>query len=133
MPVGPTDRRRLLGLLLVAATVLTWWVFLGRDTTYQRDPDSGVTSGPYEQPQILACAAVLALLAIGAGWWLRRTAIVVLVTGAFTLAWSAEASSDETGLWLVGAIGVLVGCGAGMVLATWLGDGLRSLLARRSA
>ncbi len=104
-------------MVLAALVVATWWLFLGRDTTYQRD-SSGQMSGPYEAPQILWCVVVLALLAAAGTLLLPDWAVIGTVSLAFTAAWSINASSkDVTGLWPVGAIGVLLGssCLAGLV------------------
>jgi len=37
---------------LAAATVFTWWAWLGRDTTVTLDPATGDYSGPYTTAQV---------------------------------------------------------------------------------
>jgi len=109
-------------LVLAALVVSTWRLFLGRDTTYQYD-SSGQSSGPYEAPQVLWCVVVLALLAFGGALLLPAWAVIGTVTAAFTVAWSVQASStDRTGLWAVGAIGVLLGTFVGTGLVVFLTD-----------
>lgn len=96
------------GLVLAACTVLTWWLWLGQDTTYQRNAQ-GQWSGPYEAPQVIACALTLAVLA-GLGTLLLPSPLVLVVTSlSFTAAWSVFAATrDSTGLWDAGALGVLI-------------------------
>ena len=89
---------------------MTYAVWLGWDQQYQRDPVTGQPSGPYESWQVVGCATTLAVMALLAGATARRGLAVVVLPLAFTLAWSIPtARSDETGLWLVGAVGILVG------------------------
>ena len=96
-------------VVLAGLVVSTWWLFLGSDTTYQFDAN-GIASGPYQAPQVLECVAVLALLSVAGAVLLPVWATIVTVTAAFTAAWSINAASkDVTGLWAVGAIGVLLG------------------------
>lgn len=97
------------GFVLVALTVLTWWLWLGQDSTYQRD-ENGQWSGPYEAPQVIACVLTLAVLAGLGTLFLPPRLVVVVSSLSFTGAWSAFAAArDTTGLWAVGAIAVLLG------------------------
>ena len=114
-----------LGVLgLAASTVAAWWLWLGRDTGYQTDPVTGVTSGPYEAWQVVGCVLTLALLAIVGGLFLRPWFVAPTMTVAFTAAWSwAAAATDDTGLWAVGAFLVFVGLAVGSAVVsggTWL-------------
>lgn len=111
-----------LGVLgLVTATVATWWFSLGWDTEYQKDPVTGVVSGPYEVPQVVGCVLALVLVTAVGGVLLRPWVTAVVVTLSFTVAWSYNAAStDETGLWGVGAIMVLVGMSVGTTLVAAL-------------
>ncbi|MEO6088593.1 MAG: hypothetical protein ABIQ18_36320 [Umezawaea sp.] len=116
-----TPARSLLTALgLAALAVGTWWLFLGLDTTRDVDPVTGSTTGPYEAPQVIGCAVVLILLvAAGASTlpaWLAVTAVAL----PFTAAWSVHAAtSDDSGLWVVGGALVLAGtvCGGALVAA----------------
>ena len=99
-------------LVLAGLVVLTWWLFLGSDTAYQRDV-GGPSSGPYQTPQNLWCVVLLALVTVAGALLLPSWAVMVTVPVSFTAAWSIDASrTDRTGLWAVGAIGVLIGTGA---------------------
>ena len=99
--------------LVAVLSAACWFAWFGWDTTYQVDPATGVASGPYEAWQVLGCvlslAAVVVLGSLVLGpWWTVLTATV-----AFTVAFSVTASSDETGLWGVGALLVAFGVAAG--------------------
>ncbi|MEU8215427.1 hypothetical protein AB0C47_06620 [Micromonospora taraxaci] len=107
--------RALLGVLfLAAATVGTWLLWLGWDDRYTVDAETGATSGPYEAWQVLGCVLTLVLLAALAGRRLSPWLVVPVMTVAFTAAWTwRAASTDDSGLWAVGAVLVLVGMAAG--------------------
>jgi hypothetical protein len=107
--------RSLVGaVVLAAATVLTWYLWLGRDTEYQIDAN-GVASGPYTTGQVAGCVlTLLALLVAAVLLGVRPLIAAAAMTLAFTAAWTAQAANtDETGLFGVGAILVLGGCAAG--------------------
>ena len=106
--------RSLIGAaVLAAATVLTWWLWLGRDTEYQIDAN-GVASGPYTTGQVAGCVLTLLVLLVAAVLLgVRPRLAAAAMTIAFTVAWTAQASSDETGLFMVGAIMVFVGSAIG--------------------
>ena len=114
-------------VLLAAATVATWWLWLGRDTGYQVDAD-GHQTGPYTTAQVAGC--VLTLLALLVAAVLLRVPGPVagaVMTVAFTAAWTAQAAAtDETGLFLVGAILVFAGMAAGTSLVALLTGRLRA-------
>ena len=104
-------------VLLAAVTVGTWAAWLGWETGYRTDPQTGSVSGPYSWWQVAGCVLTLIVVAAVAGRWVSPFVVVPVVAGAFTVAWSARASSsDETGLWGVGAILVLIGTAAGAAL-----------------
>lgn len=118
-------------LALAAATVAVWWLWLGRDTSYQIDPRTQVASGPYEAPQVIGCAlSVLALAVIG-GLLARPWLVVSSITSAFTVAWTRQAmATDDSGLWVVGAVMVLVGVGFGTAIGAF---GAGAVRRRRAA
>ena len=102
-------------LALAATTVLAWWAWLGRDTTMQLDPQTGNYSGPYTTAQVAGVVLTLAALLVIAVL-LRVPALpaAAVMTVAFTAAWTVQAAGDdESGLFLVGTILVLVGMTAG--------------------
>lgn len=100
------------GVLAVLAATC-WFAWLAWDTTYQADPATGEASGPYEAWQVLGCVLSLAVVVVGGTAVLGAPLTVVVTTLAFTVAWSLTASADETGLWLVGALLVLLGTAVG--------------------
>ena len=118
-PVGPAVAVTA-GIVLAALTVLTWWLWLGQDTTYQRNAQ-GQWSGPYEAPQVIACALTLTVLA-GLATVLLSAPVVIGVTAlSFTAAWSIYAAArDSTGLWPIGAFAVFFGTLIGMTVAVGL-------------
>lgn len=117
--------RSVLGALgLAAATVAAWWAWLGRDTTYLVD-GNGNTQGPYTTGQVAAClvtiAVLLALAVRFAG--LHPLLAAGSVTVALTAAWTINAAlSDDSGLFLVGALLVLVGSAVGTAVVAFLAD-----------
>ena len=117
--------------LVAVLSAACWFAWLAWDTTYQVDPVTGVASGPYEAWQVLGCvlslAAVVVLGSLKLGpWW-----TVLTVTVAFTVTFSVTASSDETGLWGVGALLVAFGVAAGSTVLAMITMALASR--RRSA
>ncbi|MFD7309703.1 hypothetical protein [Promicromonospora sp. NPDC059942] len=101
-------------LTVIVLTVVAWWIFLGRDAVRDVDPATGNVTGPYEAPQVIACVlALIALVVVGtlaAPAWVAVLAVAV----PFTAAWTIQAeATDDSGLWAVGALLVLVGTLAG--------------------
>jgi hypothetical protein len=133
MSTERTPTRSLLTSLgLAALAVGTWWVFLGTDTTRDVDPATGSTTGPYEAPQVIGCAVVLAGLAAAGALrlpaWLAATAVAI----PFTAAWSVRAAtSDDSGLWAIGGALVLVGTVGGGLLVAGLTRALRKRTGNR--
>jgi hypothetical protein len=72
-------------VVLAAATAGAWWAWLGRDTTYQVDRRTGVTSGPYEQFQVVGCVLTLLLLAVLGAILLPFWLMPVVMTACFTI------------------------------------------------
>jgi len=119
--------RSLIGFVLVAlATVGTYFAFLGRDTTMNVDPATGVASGPWTTAQVAGCLGTL-LIVLMAGILLRVPPLVAAasMTVSFVAAWAVQAGADdESGLFLVGATlvfaGMAVGTGAVSLLTAWV-------------
>ncbi|MBQ0904524.1 hypothetical protein [Micromonospora sp. U21] len=125
-------RASLGALFLAVATVGVWLLWLGWDTEYTVDPQTGSRSGPYEPWQVIGCVLTLALLAALAGTRLSPWLVAPVMTVAFTVAWSWGAlSSDDSGLWAVGAILVLVGMAVGSMLVSLGAHWLSRRLAHR--
>jgi hypothetical protein len=99
---------------LAVLSVAAWSLWLGWDHEYQTDPATGVSSGPYEAWQVAGCVLSLVAIAIVGGLLLGPWLVVPTMTVAFTGAWSASAAStDDTGLWVVGAGLVFIGLALG--------------------
>lgn len=95
-----------------------WFAWLGWDHEYYLV--DGVAQGPYRAWQVIGCGGTVVVAAVLAQLWVGRTVSVFLLAAAaivgFAIPWSADAaSSDETGLWAVGLVSLLVGGGLGLV------------------
>ena len=126
-----------LGVLAVAIlSASAWLAWLGWDHQYQVDPATGVASGPYEAWQVIGCALSLLVLFVGGLLvGVRPVPAGAALTLAFTAAWTAQAApADETGMYGVGMIMLLVGLGVAtlVVSAVTLGVRNRWVARRRS-
>jgi hypothetical protein len=107
--------------LLAAATVACWAVWLAWESGYHTDAATGAVSGPYSWWQVAGCGLTFAVLAAVAGRRLHPLIVALVMAVSFTAAFSVQAAStDETGLWVVGAILVLAGTAASAALVAWL-------------
>ena len=115
--------RSLIGLVAVAAaTVAAFFVFLGRDTTMTVDPATGSESGPWSTAQVAGCLLTL-LVVLVVAVLLRVPPLVAAaaMTVSFAAAWTVPAAADdETGLFVVGAILVLIGMAFGTTIVSLL-------------
>ena len=106
---------------IAAASVAAYWGWLGWDTEYQVDPVTHVESGPYEAWQVIGCVLTLVVVAAVAALvfppWLVATAMTVGFTGAWAV---RAATSDESGLWIIGGIAVFVGTALGSTVVSVL-------------
>jgi hypothetical protein len=95
-----------------------WFAWLGWDHTYY--DVGGVPQGPYSAWQVIGCCLSIGAGAVFALVWVRQSvAIFILASAAvigFAIPWSAEAArTDESGLWVVGLLYLLVGGSLGLV------------------
>jgi hypothetical protein len=121
---------QLVGALAVAAVSAgAWYGWLGWDSTYQIDPTTQVASGPYEAWQVIGCALSLLVVFVGALLaGVRPLVASAALTLAFTAAWTATAAPrDETGLYGVGMILLLVGLTMATAVVSLVVLGLRRL------
>ena len=122
-------RRQVVGGLAVAVlSAALWFAWMGWDTEYDVDPVTQVSSGPYQAWQVLGCGVTLLLLLVGA-LLLRVTPLVACaaMTVAFTAAWTTTAASqDDTGLFVVGAVLVLLGLAAATAVVALVTTRVRS-------
>lgn len=117
-----------MGIVLVAVlAALVWFGWLGWDTEYQVDPATNETTGPYEPWQVIGCAASLLVLLVGAVLaGVRPLLASAALTLAFTAAWTFQAAAtDDTGLFAVGALLVLVGLAVSSTVVSLVTAGLR--------
>ncbi|WP_461158081.1 hypothetical protein [Saccharopolyspora tripterygii] len=122
--------RPVLGVGLAVLTAACWWAWMAWDRSYQTDPATGVTSGPYQAWQVVGCVVCLVALGVGASVRLPTWLVIPVMPVAFTAAWSWTASgADDTGLWVVGALLVFVG----MVVGTGVVSGITAFARRARA
>jgi hypothetical protein len=111
-----------------------WFAWLGWDREYYLV--DGVSQGPYRTWQVLGCGlsivvgSVVAYLRVRSVW-----AIFVLAAAAdigFAVPWTLDAiSTDDTGLWAVGLLFLLVGVGSGLVAVLAVSAAVASRSAHR--
>ena len=134
MSTTRTPALRLLGgaALLAVATAATWFAWLGWDDEYQVDPATGSSSGPYEAWQVVGCVVTLLVLGLAVGV-LFSPWLLAVVPPVFTVAWTVDAAgSDDSGLFIVGAVLVLVGTSFGAAVVALVAVGLRALRRART-
>jgi hypothetical protein len=106
-------RGALSGLIGFGVSGAAWWSLLGWDHTGTYDTD-GNYSGPYESWQVTALVVVLGVLAgwlgVRGSFFAGPSATAVALTASFAV----DAHSDSSGLWVVGATMLAVGCFVGM-------------------
>ncbi|RZT87056.1 hypothetical protein EV383_3962 [Pseudonocardia sediminis] len=107
--------RRLVGTgLLALATAASWWVWTAWDLRRDVDPVTGTSTGPWEAWQVAGVVLCLLAVVVAAARRLPAWLVVAVVPVTFTVAWSLTAASqDDSGLWAVGAVLVLLGTSAG--------------------
>lgn len=98
-------------VMLVAASSLNYWGWLGWDRYKDLQPNGGET-GPWQAWQIIGCVVVLtAIVAYAARLGHPRLAVAV-TTLTTTLSFSITGMTDpyNDGLWGVGAVLILLAC-----------------------
>lgn len=88
-----------------------------------------ISGNTYHPAQVVACALTCALIAVILAGRSTRAALVTVPLGgtagvAIPWAWWAS-RSDETGLWLVGLIILVIGVWVGLSIAVVLADNIR--------
>ena len=95
-----------------------WFAWLGWDHEYY-DVD-GVAQGPYRTWQVVGCGLAIATATVVAFFRVPRTAATFVLAGAaaggFAVPWAVWASSDDSGMWLVGLFLLIIGGGVGLAL-----------------
>lgn len=121
-PSRPSSSPARLGAAALALGLFAagmWGAWLGWDHEYYLV--DGVAQGPYRAWQVVGCALSVAVASVLAYLWVRGgAAVVVLAVAAlvgFAIPWAVDASaSDDTGLWAVGLVFLLVGGAVGLSL-----------------
>jgi hypothetical protein len=95
-----------------------WFAWLGWDDEYYLV--DGVAQGPYRPWQVVGCVVSIGLAAMLAYLWTRGVwAVLVLAAAAdvgFAVPWTMHAAStDDSGLFVVGLLFLLVGGGIALV------------------
>lgn len=112
-----------IALVLGAATYAAW---LGWDTEYYYDADVGAYQGPYRPAQVVGCAITFGVVTAALALRWRPVFVAAGASLGFWVLWTAQASrEDESGLFVVGALMLLVGLAAGSAVAAALGFALR--------
>jgi len=103
-------------LALFAAAM--WFVWLGWDHEYYLV--DGVWQGPYRAWQVAGCGLAIATATVFAYLRVPQTAAIFVLASAadigFAVPWAVDASSDDTGLWVVGLFFLVVGSGVGFAV-----------------
>lgn len=106
----------------VVAGAALWGAWLGWDRTSSYDVVTGTVQHPYVTLQVLGCALTVGLTtgALAARW--SPVLVAVGVSAGFLLCWTAQAAStDSTGLYLVGAVLLALGLALGTGLSAAVG------------
>lgn len=109
------------GLALFAAAM--WAAWLGWDNEYYLV--DGVAHGPYRDWQVIGCGLSIAVGAVLAQMWTRGSTLVAALSAAaivgFAVPWTVQAAAtDDSGLFVVGLLMLLVGGFAGLALLLML-------------
>lgn len=116
---SPAIRLLVATLALGAFAAAMWLSWLGWDQEYHQV--DGVAQGPYRAWQVVGCALSIGLATVLAYLWVRSAwAIVVLAAAGvvgFAVPWTIHAAStDDSGLFMVGLLFLLVGGGIALVV-----------------
>jgi hypothetical protein len=88
-----------------------WFAWLGWDHEYYLV--DGVAQGPYRAWQVIGCGLTIAAATVATFLRAPRTAAIFVLATAASLGvaapWSVDASSDESGLWVVGLFMLVIG------------------------
>lgn len=118
-----------IGLAAFAAAM--WFAWLGWDHEYYLV--DGIPQGPYRAWQVIGCGAAILLATVATYVWVRGTLAIFMLSAAaalgFAVPWTIDAAAtDDSGLFVIGLIMLLVLAGGGLLLVltfTWVVLGLR--------
>ncbi|MEV4376927.1 hypothetical protein [Streptosporangium sp. NPDC049644] len=119
-PARGTVATARIGVALAVASLLNHLAWLGWDRERVVEPD-GSLSGPYEPWQVAGLVVCLGILAVLAGRLGLPKIGTIGVAGVMWLCWSIDAAmSDDSGLWVVGAVMLLPAALFGVGLVAFL-------------
>jgi hypothetical protein len=126
-PLAHVTRRELLATTALAVlTGLGTWLFLGPNAAPVVDSNTGEYTAD-ALLLILSCGATLLALIIATTFFARPLLVVPAVALPFTAAWSvAAATTDDSGLWVIGAVFALIGATVGAGTASAITDAART-------
>ena len=124
-PVARTSSTFDVTRLAVAATVLAlvaaamWFAWLGWDDDYYLV--DGVPQGPYRAWQVVGCGLSVAVATVLAHLRAPGVLAIFVLAGAaslgFAVPWAVHAAAtDDSGLWVVGLLFLLVGAGVALTV-----------------
>lgn len=123
----------IIGLAVFSAAM--WFAWLGWDHEYYMV--DGMEQGPYRAWQVIGCGASVAVAAVVAflAYNPKSRGMVLAPVAAigFAVPWTWDASSDVTGLFMVGAIMVVVGGTAGLTVVLAVAATAHDMWRRRAA
>ena len=103
--------------LLAAATALgLWFAWLGWDTEYDVDPNTGNLSGPYSWWQVAGFVLSAGSLVLAAGRFLPAAVNTAAISLGVAAGFALSARTDDSGLAAIGVVLILLGTAAGTVL-----------------
>lgn len=108
-------------VLVLAAACALWFVWLGWDTAYDVDPDTGNLSGPYAWWQVAGFVLSAGALVFTAGRFLPAAAIVPATALGIAGGFALSARADDSGLAAIGVVMILCGSAGGAALLLALG------------
>jgi hypothetical protein len=117
-------------LVFVVGAVLgavTWGVWLGWDRTASYDVVTGTVQTPYVTLQVLGCALTVGVVTATLAGLRHPVAAAVGVSAGFWLVWTVHAAStDASGLFVIGSMMLAIGLAAGTSVAATLGQVVRA-------
>lgn len=110
-------------ILPAVATFAAWWAFMGTDE-----------DDLYTVPQVAGLVLALIVIGVALGWFARRTDLLPMVVssvmGVAVACWTSW-SDDESGLFVVGWLMVVVGTSIGATLLIVITSSVRQSNAAR--
>ncbi len=128
---GSPARLPAAALALAVFAALMWLAWLGWDDDYYTV--DGVQQGPYRAWQVIGCGLSICVGAVAALVRARRGAVLLAAAASvgFAIPWGVyAASTDDSGLWVVGLVMLLGGSFIGLVVLLTVSD---AFLRRRQA